>query len=228
MLVLDYKMPDQNGFDLARAIRLKFGGDCPPMILFTSISPVESHFREGLEEIGFDAVLTKPAKSSQLLNALLKAIGPEVAATTSRDAAGDRATPGVDDMSVLLVDDNMINQKVGTKILNRLGLDPDVVSGGEEAIESCKTRDYDVVLMVIEMPDMDGIEATAKIREALPPERLPYIVALTANAMLSERDSYLEAGLDDYLRKPIDVDALIECLRAATKTERRPSHRVAT
>ncbi len=212
--ILDYKMPEMNGFELTRELRATLGDAAPPMILFSSTSPVDSDFREATLEVGYSAVLTKPARSAQLLTALVGALAPEDAAP--EDTAKTPAAPcSVADLHILLVDDNLINQKVGSKILKRLGYNPDVVGSGEEAIESCQSDDYDVVLMDIEMPDMDGIAATRRIRDSVPPERMPYIIALTANAMASEKETYLESGMDDYLSKPIDVDALTGSLKAA-------------
>lgn len=125
---------------------------------------------------------------------------------------GARAMPP---LSILLVDDNAINRKVGTKILQRLGYDPDIAKSGAEAIKRCTNKRYDVVLMDIEMPEMDGVTATAQLRETLPQNEMPRIVALTANAMSAERTRYIEAGMDDYLSKPIDVAALAGSLRRA-------------
>lgn len=218
--IIDYKMPKMNGFELARKIKEAASADTPPMLLFTSISSMEPHFREDVKEIGFSAVLTKPAKSGQLLSALAKVMADQPEDIEAADAPAGSGSPLPDDvagLSILLVDDNRINQKVGAKILKRLGYVPDIVGSGEEAIESCKSGSYDVVLMDIEMPDMDGITATGQIREELPESDMPYIVALTANAMASERESYLRSGMDDYLSKPIDVEALDTSLRKAAK-----------
>ena len=117
-------------------------------------------------------------------------------------------------LSILLVDDNRLNQKVGTKILKQLGLVPDIAGNGIDAIQACVDTCYDVVLMDIEMPDMDGMEAARKIREARL-DRAPFIIALTANAMASDRERYLEAGLDDYLSKPLEPELLVASLQRA-------------
>jgi signal transduction histidine kinase/DNA-binding response OmpR family regulator len=218
--IIDYKMPKMNGFELARKIKKQTNGKLPPMLLFTSISSMEPHFREDVKEIGFSAVLTKPAKSGQLLSALADVMAgqPNNVEKATKPSSDSVSLPEeAANLSILLVDDNRINQKVGAKILKRLGYTPDIVGSGEEAIESCKSGSYDVVLMDIEMPDMDGITATGQIRDELPKTDMPYIVALTANAMASERESYLRSGMDDYLSKPIDVEALDASLRKAAK-----------
>ena len=214
--IVDYKMPEMNGFDFARQAKQQ-SVTTPPLILFSSIAPVETDFRDSIEEIGFASVLTKPAKSSQLLNALVSAIVVESTVAESKPTENNNFDVPVEvaGLSILLVDDNKINQKVGSKILKRLGYKPDIVSSGAEAIASCIAGSYDLVLMDIEMPEMDGITATGLIREQMDDSTIPYIVALTANAMSSERERYLNSGMDDYLSKPIEVPALMESLQKA-------------
>ncbi|MFK8035508.1 MAG: response regulator [Hyphomicrobiales bacterium] len=218
VLIVDYKMPDMNGFDLSREIKQHLGEQTPPIILFTSISPVETHFRDSIAEIGFSAVLTKPAKSNQLLQSLATALSSENFGSNAAPNS-EKPTPETEgnELSILLVDDNAINRKVGSKILKRLGYEPDIAKSGGEAVSSCVEGSYDLVLMDIEMPDMDGMTATGKIRELMDDENTPYIVALTANAMASEKERYLASGMDGYLSKPIDLDALSESLAAAVK-----------
>ncbi|MEO1745599.1 MAG: response regulator [Pseudomonadota bacterium] len=214
VLILDYKMPEMNGAELARAMREKLGARLAPMILFSSIGQVESVLRDEIEAIGFAGMLTKPAKSNHLLDLLSRVVaGEEVDAKAG--GADEAQTAQALDLNILLVDDNKINRKVGSKILAANGYTPDVVSSGAEAIEQTKSKPYDVVLMDIEMPEMDGLTATGLIRKAIDADRRPYIIALTANAMASERETYLKSGMDDYLSKPIDVEALLAALHGA-------------
>ena len=213
VLILDYKMPEMTGADLAIALKEKYGARTPPMILFSSVGQVESTLRAEIEAIGFAGMLTKPAKSGHLLEVLSKVVAGE--AHKPQDALAPESESASLDLAILLVDDNRINRKVASKILQSHGLVPDAVASGAEAIELAKARPYDVILMDIEMPEMDGITATGLIRKALNPDTCPYIVALTANAMASERDTYLKSGMDDYLSKPIDVDALLSTLKVA-------------
>ncbi len=219
--VIDYKMPDMSGFELARRIKKLRQEATPPLILFSSISSTEPGFREGVEQIGFAAVLTKPAKSGHLLNALATALGVGVTPGDGAEDGGIAKASDASSLSILLVDDNLINQKVAKKILKRLGYNCDVASSGLEAIDYCLSNDYDVVLMDIEMPEMDGVTAAGEIHDKIAEERWPYVVALTANAMASERENYLRAGMDDYLSKPIDVEALSESLRQAVGFRQR-------
>ncbi|MEO0402359.1 MAG: response regulator, partial [Pseudomonadota bacterium] len=223
--ILDYKMPKMTGAELAEKLKKRLGGETPPMILFSSIGQVESSLRAEIDAIGFAGMLTKPAKSGHLLDLLSKVVAGE---TTAATETGNPTAPGAAlELSILLVDDNRINRKVGSKILQTNGFTPDVVSSGAEAIAQTKAKTYDVVLMDIEMPDMDGITATGHIHAALDDKTRPYIVALTANAMASERDSYLKSGMDGYLSKPIDVDALMDTLHAANDFRTR-QHRELT
>jgi len=214
-VIVDYKMPGMNGFEFTMAARDHLKGDAPPMILFSSVSPMEAAFRERVAKMEYAATLTKPAKSGQLLSALVRVMAPENATVPTMQETTDALED--DHLKILLVDDNAINQKVGRMILKRLGYDATVVSSGEEAIERCQNEDFHIVLMDIEMPDMDGIAATGRIRSILRENRVPFIVALTANAMNSEREIYLKSGMDDYLSKPIDVGALSESIGAAKR-----------
>lgn len=216
-IIVDYKMPGMNGFEFTAAARDLLGDNAPPMILFSSVSPMEERFRDGALKMNYIATLNKPAKSGQLLAALVKAIAPDTPVTGPDASAKEEILELEDDLKILLVDDNAINQKVGQKILKRFGFEPVVVSSGAEAIEACQSVDYHIVLMDIEMPDMDGIAATNRIRELIPEDRIPFIVALTANAMNSERENYLRSGMDDYLSKPIDIDALTKSIASAKK-----------
>lgn len=213
--IIDYKMPEMNGIELARNVKDIKGTDAPPLILFSSISLVDEQFRKGINEIGFSSVLTKPSRSGQLLSALMTALFPEDDVPEEhREEGQSDLSPQAEQLHILLVDDNKINQKVGRKILKGLGYTPTVVSSGEEAVEYCQSESFDVVLMDIEMPEMDGIAATDLIRKALSSDETPYIIALTANAMSNERERYLQSGMDDYLSKPIDIPLLVESLKS--------------
>lgn len=212
-VIVDYKMPQMNGLEFTEAARDLLGDKTPPMILFSSIASTEKNFRDRVASMNYTAVLTKPAKSAQLLAALVRTLAPEA---EGEEAAQPTHQSGPhQDLTILLVDDNAINRKVGSKILKRLGYEPMVVSSGGDSITACQAHRFDIVLMDIEMPEMDGITAANRIREVLPEDRVPFIAALTANAMTSERETYLKAGMDGYLSKPINVDALTETLAAA-------------
>ena len=121
-------------------------------------------------------------------------------------------------LRILLAEDNAVNQKLALRILQQLGYRADLASNGLEAVESVDRQVYDVVLMDVQMPGMDGLEASRRIVDAAPTDR-PRIVAMTANAMPGDREMCLAAGMDDYIAKPIDAASLVQALRAVTKRE---------
>ncbi len=116
----------------------------------------------------------------------------------------------------MLAEDNVINQKVALKILERMGYQADVANNGKEAVDAVARQTYDVVLMDVQMPEMDGVQATAQIRAQFGDYR-PWIVALTANALEGDRDRYIGVGMDDYISKPINVDELAKALAQAVQ-----------
>src|SRR5205814_4841143 len=118
-------------------------------------------------------------------------------------------------LRILLVEDNTVNQKLALRLLERMGYRADVAGNGLEALEALQRQNYDVILMDVQMPEMDGLEASRAIHESWPAEQRPRIVAMTANAMQGDRAECLAAGMDDYLTKPIQVKALQEALEAA-------------
>jgi len=122
-------------------------------------------------------------------------------------------------LRILLVEDNLVNQKLALRLLQRMGYRADVAGNGIEAIESVDRQTYDVLLMDVQMPEMDGLEATRRITAKHPRGQRPRIVAMTANAMQGDREECLAAGMDDYVTKPIRGDALVEALFRATERQ---------
>jgi CheY-like chemotaxis protein/HPt (histidine-containing phosphotransfer) domain-containing protein len=203
LVLLDQHMPGMDGLQLARAIRADPLLATLPMILLTSVGEATS---AAATDVGVQQVLTKPVRQTQLLTAL---------ATLLRAAVHETPTAGAErtDVSVsssggapriLVVEDTAINQLVARRILERAGCHVDVAANGREAVQAFDTIPYALVLMDIQMPEMDGFEATAAIRarEAATGGHTP-IVAMTANAMQGDREHGLAAGMDDYLTKPI-------------------------
>jgi CheY-like chemotaxis protein len=119
-------------------------------------------------------------------------------------------------LRILLAEDNVVNQKLALRLLQQMGYRADLASNGIEVIESLERQPYDVVLMDVQMPEMDGLEAARRITARWPVHERPRIVAMTANAMQGDREECLAAGMDDYVTKPIRVDALVEALMQAT------------
>ena len=119
-------------------------------------------------------------------------------------------------LRIPLAEDNLVNQKLALRILQQMGYRADLASNGIEAIEPVERQAYDVVLMDVQMPEMDGLEASRRITARWPAGERPHIVAMTANAMQGDRELCLAAGMDDYVTKPIRVDALVEALHRAS------------
>jgi len=158
----------------------------------------------------FAAQLTIPIKSSQLFQVLNNVLGSQPApagSQASRSGTGRKMAEQLP-LSILLAEDNIINQKVAQHILGRLGYFPDLAADGVEVLDALSRQSYDVVLMDMHMPKMDGMEATRIIRERFPPSQQPAIIAVTADAMQGDRERCLAAGVDNYLSKPIGIKEL--------------------
>ena len=131
--------------------------------------------------------------------------------------SGDGA-PETSSLRILLAEDNAVNQKVALRILDKLGYRADVASNGLEALEALERQPYDVVLMDVQMPEMDGLDASRRICERWPAESRPRIIAMTANAMIEDREACFAAGMDDYVAKPVRPEELAEALSRAAAT----------
>ena len=211
--LLDFHMPEMNGGALAAALAELRPKPPLPVVILSSVGPLER------VDATVVATLTKPIKPSALHDALADALGtPNERARPS--ASGQPAERLADEhpLRILLVEDNAMNRRLATILLDRMGYTADVATNGLEAIEALERGTYDVVLMDIQMPELDGLEATRRIRARWPDGARPRIVALTANAMAEDRAATVEAGMDGYLSKPIRPDELTEALR---RTERR-------
>jgi PAS domain S-box-containing protein len=153
--------------------------------------------------------INKPIKRKQLHSAILELISESKKRPRTTSASESFKTfIEPQQMKILLVEDNVINQMVAIRMLNRLGYRPDIAANGKEAIDAVRTIHYDIVLMDILMPELDGLEACKILRNELPPDRMPVIIAMTANAMAGERENYIQAGMDDYISKPVSIDNL--------------------
>jgi PAS domain S-box-containing protein len=215
--ILDMQMPEMDGIMLAAAIRREPIAHELPLVMLTSLGQRDEENHEAREY--FAAYLTKPIKASQLYNVLVDILEPDNK-TTERAQVGSEGpsafnTQMADDwpLRILLAEDNRINQRLVMLLLERLGYRIDIVADGVEALDAVRQHLYDVVLMDMQMPEMDGLETTRRIRAEVPATRQPHIIALTANALQGDREACLQAGMDDYLSKPIEVDALVLALR---------------
>ncbi len=211
LAILDNMMPEMNGVELAQCIHLTPTAKTLPLVMLTSISKPSKK----ADHIQFVAQLTKPVKPSQLFNTLIeifdkeKTTSPKQPKSSLFDGEMGQNYP----LRILLAEDNLINQKVVLHMLKKLGYQVDVASNGLEAVAAVNLQSYDLILMDIQMPEMDGVEATRQINEKWPPERRPHIVALTANALTGDREFYISKGMDDYISKPVRVNELIDVLK---------------
>jgi signal transduction histidine kinase/CheY-like chemotaxis protein len=209
LAILDMHMPEMDGLELARQIHdLQ---PALPLVLFSSLGRREA----GEGEVLFSAYLSKPARQSQLFDTLVtllaKDTAPRAAAAPPRPRM-DAEMAARHPLRILLAEDNVVNQKLALRLLVQMGYRADVASNGLEAIESVERQTYDVVLMDVQMPEMDGLEASRRITGKWQANQRPRIVAMTANAMQGDREMCLEAGMDDYITKPIRVEQLVEAL----------------
>lgn len=154
-------------------------------------------------------MINKPLKRKQFHSALLDLLkGKKGAESLETDKQGERSSVSNHQLKILLVEDNVINQMVATRMLNRIGYKPDIAANGKEAVDAVRNLKYDLVLMDILMPEMDGLEASKIIRSEIPEEVMPVLIAMTANAMSGDRENYIQAGMDDYISKPVSIEIL--------------------
>jgi GAF domain-containing protein/CheY-like chemotaxis protein len=208
--IVDLHMPELDGIALATALRASEAGAATAVIVLSSI---------GVHEQATDAIaafLVKPVKPSALYDAIATVLAGQTAAVPVRPTGAgiDHGLGARHPLRILLAEDNAVNQKLALRLLDRMGYRADVAENGEEAVAAVEGSTYDVILMDIQMPELDGLEATRRIRRRWPGDT-PRIVAMTANAMDGDREACLEAGMDDYIAKPIAPEALQATLVAA-------------
>ena len=221
LALLDKVMPGMDGEELGRAIK------ADPLLAPTRLVMVTSLGQRGdvarLEPLGFAGYLVKPVKPSLLYDCLVTVLGKPAAGTgkaepdrlltrhsLAEDEAHAREQRGK--ARILLAEDNVVNQRVAVRILEKLGYHADTVANGREAVEALRTLPYDLVLMDCQMPEMDGYEATGEIRRMEGKDKRTPIVAMTAHAMEGDREKCIEAGMDDYVSKPVAPAQLAEVL----------------
>lgn len=216
MVISDMQMPEMDGVELSRLIKENIPS--LPIVLLSSIGD------ETQKKYGhiFSAILTKPVKQQQLLRVLQEQLNkyevrPEV--------QGEKAAVLLSDdfaqhnpLKILIAEDNLINQKLISKILSKLGYQSQMANNGQEVIDELHKEHYDVILMDVQMPVMDGLEATKAIRSDF--EKQPLIVAMTANAMIEDKEICFDAGMDEYVSKPIKLEELIRVLSEVSKKSR--------
>ena len=218
LAILDMQMPGMDGVEVARGLRAR-GLERTPIILLTSLGRRETGESAAL----FDDQLSKPIKPSPLYNSVIEQLSRGARPVSATETAADDSTIDslADDhpLQILVAEDNLVNQKVAAGLIGRLGYRCDLVGNGLEAVEALGRQHYDVVFMDIQMPELDGLAATEHIRSEFPADRQPWIIAMTANALEGDRERCLEHGMDDYVSKPVRLDALTAALRDAPASD---------
>ncbi|WP_051942282.1 hybrid sensor histidine kinase/response regulator [Streptacidiphilus rugosus] len=203
--VLDLRMPGMDGVTLAQRIRRH--RPHLPMILLSSLSGPDT----GPEDPPlFSAYLSKPVKAAQLHASLARAVLPQAPAQDGRPApaAPSSPVPYPTPLRILLAEDNHVNQQLALRMLEKIGYQADVADDGAQALDALRAKPYDVVLMDVHMPVMNGLEASRAIHDQWPEDQRPRIIALTASATREDHDACTAAGMDDYLTKPLTLTAL--------------------
>ena len=213
LAILDLHMPGMDGLALAGEIRKHRDAKELPLILFSSGAQRDP----ATEALGFVAYLRKPLKQSHLLDTLVTIFeGPAPTAKAAAHRSHYDSEMAVRlPLRILLAEDNAVNQKLALRLLSQLGYSADIASNGLETIFALEHVKYDVILMDVQMPEMDGLEATREIVKRWNQSERPCIIAMTANAMQGDREMCLESGMDDYLGKPIRTDELVRALAQA-------------
>jgi signal transduction histidine kinase/DNA-binding response OmpR family regulator len=217
LVLLDLVMPGKDGIDIGAEIRSR-GYDAMPMILVSSIGRREAMIDPRAGSVGFAGFMAKPIKPGTLRSAIERALGGGGPSTPVRRATVlDPGFASRHPLRILLAEDNPVNQKVALTMLGKLGYRADVAGNGLEAVDAVARQTYDLVLMDVQMPEMDGIEATRRIVAEMPDR--PRIVAMTADAMQGDRERCIEAGMDDYVSKPIRPETLVDALERSAPRE---------
>lgn len=226
-VITDMSMPEMDGLDLAAAIATfrEHHKVQLPVIMLSSSPKSEVFEGRNIPPEWISAYMLKPARQSQIYNALQDSLGTgPVFHLSGPDIATPPGTqmPLVTQLAILLAEDNEVNSKIALRMLQRLGCRADAVGNGRLAVEAVGKHRYDCILMDIQMPEMDGLEATRTIVAATTAEERPYIIAMTANAMAGDREMCLAAGMNDYVSKPIQLEVLAKAMgRAAAFREQR-------
>ncbi len=217
LALLDFHMPDMDGLELATQLRRLRSEAVLPIVMLSS-AQIEGRC-DGIVSVR----MVKPIKPSRLLDAISGVFSTELATRpAAKSLPAFQADLGIrNPLRILVAEDNPVNQKVARLLFRRMAYEPDMVANGEEALMAVQRQPYDVVFMDVQMPVMDGIEATRLLCERHPPGQRPRIIGMTANVMDQDRQAALHSGMDDYLTKPIAIDALVNALSNCVRVEYR-------
>jgi CheY-like chemotaxis protein len=199
-------MPGMNGLQFAQLVKERHSGI--PILLLSSMGDERSAEHETL----FSSVLTKPVKHNLLCTHIVNDLRQHRPAIAAKDHSLLSSNFSENyPLDILIVEDNLINQKLTGRILTKMGYEPDVADNGHHALEKMSSRKYNLILMDVQMPELDGLEATKIIRST--EKQQPVIIAMTANAMQSDREECINAGMDDYMSKPIKLEDMITMIK---------------
>ncbi|MEU9776344.1 response regulator [Streptomyces sp. NPDC047968] len=218
--ILDYHMPEMNGVALANLIRQRRDKPALPLILLTSVGRQDS---ETLDE--FDSCHTKPIKADHLHAELCRLLGvrrPSTEPSPAQPSAPSVPVTTMPSLRILVAEDNPTNRLITLRMLGNLGYDAETAEDGLQALDALRHGRYDVVLMDVQMPRMDGLEASRRIHREWAPAARPRIIAMTANAMAGDRERCLAAGMDDYVSKPVRLEELARALERCRRREEEP------
>jgi signal transduction histidine kinase/CheY-like chemotaxis protein len=206
--IIDMQLPEMSGVELAKSIRdIPFKGDIP-FVLVSSVGKVSN-----LPQDLFDAQLTKPVKLAELFDLVLSVIAEaRNRKKLEADHNFDKKLSDKLPLNILLAEDNFTNQELVITLMRKMGYTIDSVDNGRKVLDMMETKKYDIILMDVQMPIMNGMEATSAIIDLYPEDERPYIIAITANAMPGDRERFLESGMVDYLSKPIRFKDVQEVL----------------
>jgi signal transduction histidine kinase/DNA-binding response OmpR family regulator len=218
LVLLDVHMPDMDGFALAEQIRSCYKHRGIKVILLTSAFRPSDVAR--CRELGISDYLNKPIKQSEVFDSIVTAMAEHSRKTERYESTSALIQASERSLRVLLAEDNPVNQTLAMRILERLGHKVEVVNNGKEALRQVQAEEFDLILMDVQMPEMDGLEATTAIRQAeTGTGKHTPIVAMTAHAMKGDREKCLSAGMDGYLSKPVRIDELKQILSEIEKTQ---------
>jgi PAS domain S-box-containing protein len=211
--IIDMKMPGMDGIMFGRQVNALFPKEKLPLVLYSSIGHILS--RTDINKY-FVAHISKPIKQEQLILKLCEILVKDDSVGINKEHidAKNMHISLADNfpLSILVAEDNMINQKLAEKMLESFGYNIDIANNGVEALDALKKKSYDMIFMDVQMPEMDGLECTRIIRECLPEVMQPFIIAMTANALKGDRDICIDAGMNDYISKPIQIQILRDML----------------
>ena len=215
--ILDMSMPEMDGLALALEIRKHRDPQALPLVMLTSVANQRTKDAK-MGRAAFTAYLNKPIKPAALLDVMLHAmrIAP-VSAAPQLPAQSPAKLAQTLPLTILVAEDNTVNQKVVQQLLAHLGYRADIVASGVEVLDALERQNYDVILMDVQMPDMDGLEATRRLKARFGAATAPRVIAMTASAMLGDREKCLAAGMDAYVSKPVELDQVRAVLIEVSK-----------